>query len=1759
MSPGEIQERWALKAQMASHAGTWIHLQCECVLNGGAINGTCAEMDLLRAFLGRTRPLLAFRTEWCIWASDEELAGCIDFAAIDEKGHLVLVDWKRTKNLENKFQNPWRALAEPLEHLPDAQGIKYHLQLNVYRFIIEKYYGHVVSSMFVVCLHPELQDGPWVDEVPTMRAEMCAIMQIRRDQIRRQGCGSPYVSPTLPMDVSSAAQSSGVCGSPHASPTLPIDVSNVAESSGGRAKASTDVLGGAALQIILPSDIIENIVKDFLVSTTNPLAKAILCGSPAAIIRQYLGPDDSGFWTIPGPEKLRCLCRPHQGGDTEEDHFLSAGEGDDVDVQPDVMISADVCGGGIFDDDAGRADEENNDFPAPGEAPDADMEPEDVPAASQSPSGSRRPTAAKSQARRPRIDRSNAVPETAEAPPGEGHVEQPEAEAKEEANADMDIVPLEDAAFDKLRQRRLWPGAETSDADFLAMFSSLELGNADFQEMPSEPVDTSDTILHKVKHWTEHVRRHLGADAPDYLVRVAVGVLAFGRSRQADIFLREHALLYWIAEGGKSLRFHAGDCFMKTPSGAFQQHRGIPPDHGRVQSFLMHVEGIFRLMPNSTPRSAESFCDAVKTMWQDRACDLDAFLGACVDACLAFEGDGTGRRGRQPQGFAEGGMFGEDPGEGDAPVPAQSTWTASMAKTIMAVKKQISVELTQDKLLHYMSEWCDAPKTLEAAVCYDDCAITYEDELLPAVQVPRERLENCYLRIPHCIKQTVPPDAMERLKRFYAQTFWGNIEVFRCCQAAQALARRGLNVVRLFIGLSGGGVGQSLYSTHLQAMYGHNFAFFDPQIWFNEEEMRKQIEQLNGKLREDLYKKFASGDGIAGRKPYGFMTRMIHCIGWKRLEANRMFVIDGVDEKNFNAMLRRAFLYRIKARFEDPHVLANAYSDIHKDGVFPKDPDLHAFLTSSVAAVGGLQLQHAFESEHGKEQCIAMIENYVNWGGDHGFTEDTMRAACKLPPKDRRAAVNAVTACIHVDPEPDEQEVQRQQWQAVRMAVVEYMLARKKFYGTQPFFNTMKIREGPNVAKEAMVAGLCSSGFLLKCPGSGKAEVQYIPKIGSQVSLASLIQHRDRECDLSLPEVYNLSEFAEYMYKHRFRQENAELLVEVLQQAASKKFRSAGRTTIEEKKQREELQDKAKSLLQGESLGNELFERLDEQGRKRRRKERQQDNAEVKEEDGPETRSESLTYHYPDTTPNLRSRKQVNGLGAQKFSQRAQMYLFKGTHDLDIENSLFTLLPQLLEKLQLQPSIPEEIDTTLQRCRLERAAVCSETLHMTLAAGKHALVSVFYGGQPAASIASIDFVHNLQKASMYCRWVAASLCEDEFRHLFTDAGKKHPDGSILSYLYMACEDFILSHWTNFLVETFHPKHLSLHYDGVRISPVPEISVEDMCRQSEKYIEEKTGFKLTVREKQHRLTLDLLVANAKETAEALFDVGHTLRKAGNCIPHALACLKRSRLAEKVASLEDMSLPENVHMEQRRGRTYEQAAKVWACELKPIPLRTHTVPEGKFLLHVENGPCPHCVAVERVTAEDGHVNVTVWDVDGVRTYDGATFLHCLHAGVDHSTCVVFTFEAPEEDNKALLALTAAGRGEERDSCEEDDVAEELEGDFDDVIFIPSDTEEEGMGGSADIEELAWLDSSGRVTVEEHLLRSLEDEVAAYIVKAKAGTSKTRQKQFPCPACPFRAFNRQAQLLQHLQRHHTIRTSDAKQQRFLYDTFLCSVMVS
>jgi hypothetical protein len=63
----------------------------------------------------------------------------------------------------------------PLDHLDDCDGSKYYLQLNIYKYILEKYYDINVSYMAVASFHPSTGDSYFMTEVPNMENEVVAV------------------------------------------------------------------------------------------------------------------------------------------------------------------------------------------------------------------------------------------------------------------------------------------------------------------------------------------------------------------------------------------------------------------------------------------------------------------------------------------------------------------------------------------------------------------------------------------------------------------------------------------------------------------------------------------------------------------------------------------------------------------------------------------------------------------------------------------------------------------------------------------------------------------------------------------------------------------------------------------------------------------------------------------------------------------------------------------------------------------------------------------------------------------------------------------------------------------------------------------------------------------------------------------------------------------------------------------------------------------------------------------------------------------------------------------------------------------------------------------------------------------------------------------------------------------------------------------------------------------------------------------------
>ena len=164
----EIMKEWSDSGKAASEAGTAMHLAIEQFLHGSPeqINPeilTTPEWRYFLKFWEDCGPdLEPYRSEWEVFTDSLtpngerkiKLCGSIDMVFRRKSdGKFVIYDWKRSKEI--KSDNPFGSGLAPLEHLPDTNYWHYTMQLNVYKWILEKYYNVEVGDLYIVILHPD--------------------------------------------------------------------------------------------------------------------------------------------------------------------------------------------------------------------------------------------------------------------------------------------------------------------------------------------------------------------------------------------------------------------------------------------------------------------------------------------------------------------------------------------------------------------------------------------------------------------------------------------------------------------------------------------------------------------------------------------------------------------------------------------------------------------------------------------------------------------------------------------------------------------------------------------------------------------------------------------------------------------------------------------------------------------------------------------------------------------------------------------------------------------------------------------------------------------------------------------------------------------------------------------------------------------------------------------------------------------------------------------------------------------------------------------------------------------------------------------------------------------------------------------------------------------------------------------------------------------------------------------------------------------
>lgn len=157
MSKPEIKRLWETDGKNASSLGTAMHHSIEMFINTGQTpTQITPEFQLFLKFWQALRTgtpqFFPYRTEWLIFDEEAQIAGSIDLALANEQGDLILLDWKRSKEIKmvNEYQKGFGCFS----HLDDCNYNHYTLQLNCYRHILEKCYGKQVVGMFLVILHP---------------------------------------------------------------------------------------------------------------------------------------------------------------------------------------------------------------------------------------------------------------------------------------------------------------------------------------------------------------------------------------------------------------------------------------------------------------------------------------------------------------------------------------------------------------------------------------------------------------------------------------------------------------------------------------------------------------------------------------------------------------------------------------------------------------------------------------------------------------------------------------------------------------------------------------------------------------------------------------------------------------------------------------------------------------------------------------------------------------------------------------------------------------------------------------------------------------------------------------------------------------------------------------------------------------------------------------------------------------------------------------------------------------------------------------------------------------------------------------------------------------------------------------------------------------------------------------------------------------------------------------------------------------------
>lgn len=190
----EVLDEWKYKNQLACEKGHLGHLYAQSLWNKENVFEEikkCLEdvktplgliMNQAEDFYDDYKERLEhLADEYVIGSEEYNIASAIDHLFVSKlTGGLVLVDYKTNSDI-HKSERYAKNMKVPLSHLKDFTLTHYHIQLSIYKYLVEKYTNLKIEEMFIVYFSENIENYEIIG-IPYLKNEVIKILENRREK-----------------------------------------------------------------------------------------------------------------------------------------------------------------------------------------------------------------------------------------------------------------------------------------------------------------------------------------------------------------------------------------------------------------------------------------------------------------------------------------------------------------------------------------------------------------------------------------------------------------------------------------------------------------------------------------------------------------------------------------------------------------------------------------------------------------------------------------------------------------------------------------------------------------------------------------------------------------------------------------------------------------------------------------------------------------------------------------------------------------------------------------------------------------------------------------------------------------------------------------------------------------------------------------------------------------------------------------------------------------------------------------------------------------------------------------------------------------------------------------------------------------------------------------------------------------------------------------------------------------------------------------